>query len=159
MRNDRGLTLVEVTVGMVLASIVLVGLVGFYLSSQSAWVESSTKVVTQREATLAVEEMSARIRASSVAIAQPTPDPQHMTLYLYDFGGSTPAWRFWWEPSDSLLHHGPGSSTDLGALAVPRATRFQASVNGGLVDLALDLVSASGDSIAMTSAAALYNRP
>lgn len=158
---ERGLTLVEVTVAVVLASIVLVGLVGFYLSSQATWISSSTKAVTQRDGTLALEAITIKVRASTTALAEASPDAQHMRLFLYDLGSVNPSYRFWWNAADSTLHHGPGTSTDLGSLVPSRVARFQVAVTGGsLVEVvALDMVSPSGEVISLSTAAALYNRP
>jgi len=159
-RPESGLTLVEVTIAIVLASIVMVGLVGFYLSSQATWIESSTQAVTQREGTLLLERISSKVRGASGGIASLNPDADHMRLVLNDISGD-PIWSFWWSASDSTIHHGPGALTDQGSLVSSKVTRFQVSVTGGSLVLipALDLLSPTGAAIEMSTAAALYNRP
>jgi len=159
MRDERGLTLVEVTIAVVLASLIMVGLVGFYVSSQMTWVDSSTKVIAQRDATFALEEITRKVRESAQATQVASPNGSHMQLFLYDTGGN-PSWHFWWEPSDSLIHHGPGATANDGPLMTTTVTRFQVSVSGAsLVKIDLDLLTPNGEAVALSTAAALYNRP
>lgn len=160
VRGARGISLVEVTIAVVLASVVMVGVVGFYISSQATWLDSSTKAVSQREATLALEQITSRVRGASSAIASPTPDANRMRLYLYDLGGNL-QWMFWYVTADSTLHHGPSEAADRGPLMLSRVTRFRVSVTGNaLVEVHdLDLLSPTGQIIELSTAAALYNRP
>ena len=44
LRSERGLTLVELAIVGALATLVMLGLTGFYLNSQRLWIEASTKV-------------------------------------------------------------------------------------------------------------------
>ena len=50
--TPRGFTLTEVMIVIVLAGVVTLGLVTFYLNSQAWWTEASTQVLAQRDATL-----------------------------------------------------------------------------------------------------------
>ena len=64
--NARGLTLTEVAVVMILGTMIMAGLVGFYLSSQGLWLDASTQAITQREATLVAAAMRDSIRKSEL---------------------------------------------------------------------------------------------
>jgi type II secretory pathway pseudopilin PulG len=151
---ERGITIFEVTVVIVLASVVMMGLVGFYLNSQATWIEASTQALTQRDATLALERMTERIRGASSAV---TPDSS--TLVLYDLGGNELR-RFWLEPSDSLLHHGLGTIQDDGPLVDSKVERFRVSADPAFVTIgALVLAGPRGTRIEAASGATLYNRP
>src|SRR5262249_37558194 len=55
----RGFTLTEVMVVTVLAGVVTLGLITFYLNSQIMWTESSTQVLAQRDGTALLEAMRA----------------------------------------------------------------------------------------------------
>lgn len=153
-RDQRGITILEVTLVLMLTSVVMMGLVGFYLSSQATWIESSSQAITQRDATLALERIGERVRAASSAV---TPAPG--MLVLYDRSGAEMR-RFWLEPSDSLLHHGVGGTVDDGPLVNSRVARFDVSADTALVTVtSLVLAGPHGTSIEARSGAALYNRP
>ena len=47
--NERGMTLTEVAVVMILGTMIMAGMVGFYLSSQGLWLDASTQAITQRD--------------------------------------------------------------------------------------------------------------
>ena len=55
--SERGLTLTELTIVGVLACLVMLGLVGFYMSSQGVWMDASAQAITQREATSVIDEI------------------------------------------------------------------------------------------------------
>ena len=57
-RSERGLTLTELVVVGVLATLVMLALTGFYFNSQRTWLEGSSQALTQREATLALEHLA-----------------------------------------------------------------------------------------------------
>lgn len=155
-----GFTLIEVSIVVVLAALVVLGLVGFYVSSQATWLDASTQVLAQRDATLLVETISAAVRGAARATVSDSPDADHQTLVLYRDPAATVAFRrFFWK--DSLVHAGDGpADSDLGPLVPSRALRLRfATVDTSLVRMDLiELRSASGAVVRMTSAAALYNR-
>lgn len=158
-RRERGITLVEVTVVMVLASLVMVGLVGFYVTSQNTWLTASSQVMTQRDGTLALEMMSDSIRASAVADVSNSPDSLHVRITLTDALGNNFI-AFYWSSADSLLHWENPVGTERGPLISPRIERFSATENDTLVSiLALNLVDPNGRIISMIGGAAMYNRP
>ena len=154
----RGMTLVEVTIVVALAALVVMGMISFYISSQSMWMSGSTQALAQRDGTLLIETVSDSVRASSLAVPFDSPDADHRGLILHDPSG-TETWRFWWNERDSLVHQGPGLGVDRGPVVATRVTRFQLDTLNRLVEIRLvELRSGQGDLIRMSSAAALYNR-
>jgi Tfp pilus assembly protein PilW len=154
-----GLTLVEVTIVMVLATLVMMGMISFYISSQSTWIASSTQALAQRDATLLIETISDRVRAASLAEVQDDPDSLHQCLILRD-QDLNEFWRFWW--TDSLVHQGRGvngADENRGPVVASRVTRFQLDTLTRLVEIRLvELRAGDGRLVRMSSAAALYNR-
>ena len=161
-RHEKGLTLVELTTVFVLATLVMAGLVSFYLNSQATWVGGSAEAQTQREMTLLVETMSDSIRASSQAVVTNYPDAAHQMVTVYNGSPPTPRYAFWWSPADSLIHRGttPGG-TDDGPIVTSPVTRFQLQANpqNTLVTLSiLEARSAAGDLVRTATSFATYNR-
>jgi hypothetical protein len=158
--DARGLTLTEVAVVMILGTMIMAGLVGFYLASQGVWLDASTQAITQREATLVTATMRDFIHQSGRAEVTPSPDALHQQLALYRSGESVPYYYFWWSSSDSLIHSGnsmggPGS----GPMIVSHAERFQLianNANGG-VRVDMRLRSASGDVVEAGAFAVMQN--
>ncbi len=164
MSRDRqsGMTLIEVTVVMVLAAVVTLGMIGFYISSQASWLDASTEALAQRDATLIVQAISDSVRKAAAATTSNAPDAEHQTLSLYSDPTATTAFcRFFWG-SDSLVHvGGPGGSDDHGPVAASKVSRFEISTTGGnavLIDL-VELPCPPGAPVQVSSAAALINRP
>jgi hypothetical protein len=158
----RGLTLIEVTIVMVLATLVVMGMISFYISSQSTWTASSTQVLAQRDATLLIETISNRVRASHTAQVIDSPDSLHQGLVLFGIDPATQVlverWRFWWA-ADSLVHQGPGLNDDRGPVVASRATRFQLDTLTRRVQIRLvELRAGDGQLVRTSSAAAFYNR-
>ena len=156
----RGLTLIEVTIVMALSTLVVMGMISFYISSQSNWMAGSTQALAQRDATLLIETVSDRVHSACVAQVIPSdpPSPQHQGLVLYDPDG-TETWRFWWNVTDSLVHQGPGVGQDKGPVVASRVARFQLDTLTRLVEIRLvELRAGDGQLVRMSSAAALYNR-
>jgi type II secretory pathway component PulJ len=154
----RGLTLIEVTIVMALSTLVVMGMISFYISSQSTWMASSTQALAQRDATLLIETVSDSVRAAALAEVHDVPDAVHQTLILRD-KDLNEFWRFWWDSRDSLVHQGPGLNQDRGPVGASRVTRFQLDTLPRLVEIRLvELRAGDGQLIRMSSAAALYNR-
>jgi len=149
----------EVTIVMVLSTLVVMGMISFYISSQSTWMASSTQALAQRDATLLIETISDRVRAASLAEVYDVPDPLHQCLILRD-KDLNESWRFWW--ADSLIHQGrgvDGADEDRGPVVASRVTRFQLDTLTRLVEIRLvELRAGNGQLVRMSSAAALYNR-
>jgi hypothetical protein len=157
-RAGRGITLIEVTIVMALATLVVMGMISFYISSQSTWMAGSTQALAQRDATLLIEAVSEKVRESFLAEAFDSPDSNHRGLILRD-ASATESWRFWWDEDDSLVHQGPGLGQDRGPVVASRVTRFQLDTLTRMVEIRLvEVRSGDGQLVRMSSAAALYNR-
>lgn len=159
-RHDtRGITLVEVTIVTALAMLVILSMIGFYISSQSSWTDGSTQALVQRDATLLLGTMSSNIRGASSAEVQDWPDADHQALILRD-ASATETGCFWWNASDSLIYRGPGVGTGGRAVVPSRVRRLQLSVaDTSLVEInLLEMPTTGGTLIRLRSAAALYNR-
>jgi len=159
-RAEAGITLTEVAVVMVIGTMIMAGLVGFYLSSQGMWLDSSTQVITQREASLVASAIRDSVRAAAAAQAFAAPDLLHEELALYRrLGDPSPSYYFWWDPSDSLIHAGPtlgGPSS--GPMVGSHAERFQIDASEGRgVHMLLRLRSAGGSSVEIGTFAVFMN--
>jgi prepilin-type N-terminal cleavage/methylation domain-containing protein len=155
--ETRGMTLIEVTIVMALSTLVVMGMISFYISSQSTWMDGSTQALAQRDATLLVETVSDSVRVAALAEVQDFPDAEHQTLILRD-RDLNEFCRFWWDEGDSLVHVGSGGPPGPPVVA-SRVTRFQLTAFPGLVEIRLvELRAGDGRLVRMTSAAALYNR-
>ena len=143
LRTERGLSLTEVTVVMILGTMIMAGLVGFYLASQGLWLDASTQVITQREASLVASAVRDSVRNAGWARATSVPDSLHEQLALYK--GRTdpvPYYYFWWSGGDSLVHAGPSvGGAGSGPMVLSRADRFQFSTSAasGPVAVRMDL--------------------
>lgn len=161
MRLDQqGLTLTEVTIVGVIAVLVMLTLTSFYFNSQRTWIDGSTKAVAQREATLVIDHLAQHIRESGAYSIDSTSDPLHHTLTLWKANSTEQFKQFTWRSSDELVHELNGPSlADQGPISTSRVERFQfAGIDSNLVSLtALELESASGDSVLISSTFRLYN--
>jgi Tfp pilus assembly protein PilW len=157
--GERGLTLTEVAVVMILGSLITAGLVGFYLSSQGLWLDGSTQAITQREASLVASAIRDSVRQSGGALVSASPDSLHMQLALFRAKGDpSPYYYFYWNSADSLIHAGtsvggPGS----GPIGASRATRFQFVATGEAVRTDLRLITATGNRVDMGAFAVFKN--
>jgi hypothetical protein len=166
VRSERGLTLTELTVVMVLATLVMVGLMTFYFSSQATWMDGSTQAVTQREATLVIKEIASQVHRSAKAEVQTdAADPAHDELILKDRLDNELC-RFTYMVGDSLLHKrigpvGGPTAVDKGPVAISKLERFNlVSIGDSLLDIQMiQLKSASGQHVRIASTVALYNNP
>ena len=159
-RRARGITLIEVAIVSALAMLVVLGMIGFYVSSQSSWLAGSTQALVQRDATLLIETLSDSIRHACLAEPFDSPDSLHCGLVLRD-AAMNEHWRFWWDETDSCVHQGPGTGPDAdrGPVVPSRLTRFQLDTLTRLVRIRLvEMRTDDGQLVRMSSAAALYNR-
>jgi hypothetical protein len=152
--NERGLTLTELTVVTVLATIVMLGLTGFYLSSQFNWMDGSAKAMAQREGTFLIET----IRDSTHSAYWYDADPVAYQLSLYKRGEFNAFYVFRWDPSTEDMLAGPPGFEE--PMLQSRVRRFDlAFVDSSIVELnALEMVSATNQSITFRSRFALLNR-
>jgi len=158
-RGEAGLTLTEVAVVMIIGTMIMAGLVGFYLASQGLWLDASTQVITQREASLVVSAIRDSVRAAGSAKASATPDALHEQLALYrQAGDATPSYYFWWDPGDSLIHAGPTiGGPNSGPMIVSQAERFQVVSSNQAVRVDLRLRTATGSTVEVGTFAVFMN--
>jgi len=157
--DSRGFTLTEVTVVIVLAAVVTLGLVTFYLNSQAMWTDASTQALAQRDATSILEAMRQRGHVAALAVWN---EPIHKVTF-YDNTLQELDSFFWDQAGDSLMHHG-GPSDPLGRAIAPTVVeRFAVSTdpnpNYGLVTVdTLRVRSTSGVRVTMSTTIGLFNQ-
>jgi Tfp pilus assembly protein PilW len=156
--NERGLTLLELTVVVVLATLVMVGMVGFYLNSQATWVEASGQAITQREGTFILERITKNTRPGASATASTTPP----SVTILDGAGLALA-QYRLDPTDSLIHEmiatTPGTLVERGAIGNSTCIRFDLSANDSVVTIsALHLRTSNGEVVEFSNAVGLYNQ-
>lgn len=154
--DERGLTLMELTVVSVLATIVMLGLTGFYLSSQFTWIDGSAKALTQREGTLLLETLRDSVHTAHRYVA----DPFTHQLSLYKFGQTTAFYVFRWDAdTDSMMRAGPEGNESVMLQSKVRRFEFAPQADDAIVQLdALELVSVTGQTVFFSSSFALLNR-
>lgn len=155
-RNERGLTLTEITVVTVLATVVMLGLTGFYLSSQFTWIDGSAKAMAQREGTFLLDTIRDSTHTAGVYVA----DPITHQISLYKVGETNTAFYvFRWDPSteDSAVFAGPPGAEK--RFTESRVRRFDvAPVDSSVLEVStLEVVSATGQTITFRSRFALLN--
>lgn len=158
--DERGVSLTELMVVMIIAGLVTTGLVTFYINSQATWMDGSTQAFTQREGTMLVEEISRQTHRSVGASVTDLPDATHQTLNLFDDPGNVH--QFTWDPSDSLVHEivtpAGGTPQDVGAIITSKARRLQFDRIGKVVYVrSVELITPNGELVEINSAAAMYN--
>lgn len=153
LRSESGITLIELAIVGVLAAIVLLALTGFYINSQGSWIEASSQAVTQREVSLALDRIAANVHSA----AQAQVNPATSTLILLDAHG-TELSRFWVE-ADSMLHMGDPTLADHGPMGTSKVLRFEPVATQDFVAIrALEMRSATGRRVTMSTIAAFYNK-
>jgi len=158
--DEKGITLTEVMIVAAIGLLVLLGLGGFYLNSQSTWLDASSQSITQREATLVTEAIADTAQASALAVATASPDAEHGQVAFYRHNNLvTPSWCFWWNPTDSLIHQGPDPVTgDRGALLSSKVERFRIVADASLVQVALRVRVSTGQRVEVSTSTVLRNR-
>ena len=162
LRDQRGLTLTELTVVFVLATILMSGLVAFYLNSQGTWLEGSSQSVSQREVTLVLASISTRARAAKSVTVSGSP---HAFIQIDPAGLTTSApvestYFYWWSAADSLIHEGYRIPVvvDRGPMLQSKVELFQASSTLSLLNIQnLQVHTAEGERISMGTQAAILN--
>ena len=159
--RTSGITLVEVTIVTALAMLVILGMIGFYISSQSIWMTGSTQSLIQQDASLLLSTMSDEVRRSARALAVDHPDASHqLALFLYaDRHAADPFRCFYWR--DSAVYAGTDQPrADDPLVVTSKASRLRISVaDTSLVRFDLvELPTPTGEPVRLVSAAALYNR-
>lgn len=162
--SQRGLTLTEVMIVVALAALVMLGLVSFYMTSQSVWMEGSTQALIQRDATLLVAAITGSVRHA--ARAEVLDHNGQQIVYLRaDANPATPPFRcFYWDDSRAgtgRVYAGrdqPRGDDTLVVVSQVDSFRLSAvDTSLVLVDL-VELPTPDGLPVRLRSAAALYNR-
>jgi hypothetical protein len=153
-----GFTLVEVAMVGMLATVLMLALTGFYINSQSTWIDASAQAVTQRELTFVLQTIADSVHASSSADTS-TPG----SLVLYDYSPTLPppekCW-FRWDSTDSLIHVGVGGN-DRGPLGASKVTDFEVTQDAShrmVRIVSLQMRSAHSRLLTLSSDAAFFNR-
>jgi prepilin-type N-terminal cleavage/methylation domain-containing protein len=168
MRSDdpqSGVTLTELMVVIVLASVVMTGLVVFYLNAQSLWMDSSAQAITQRELSLALRTISQRARTSNRARVDGDPRVD-LQLRLDKAGPTDPdsTFCFFLNHADSTLHSGyvdahDVSRQDLGPIIQSRITLMAVHTDAYMVYVdSLQALTPQNAPLTMGSSVALMNR-
>ena len=155
--NERGLTLTELTLVGVMATMVMLALTAFYFNSQKLWIAGSTQALAQRDATLLVDEMRRRVHGAEEA-AVVAVDSTHDQLSLQYAAGGLPV-DFRWDTHDRKVHlmvnyldQGPVVDTPLSKFIVT-------PVDYTMVELTTaELRTADGDSVSISSRFGLLGR-
>jgi prepilin-type N-terminal cleavage/methylation domain-containing protein len=87
--NNRGFTLVEVTVASILTSILMIGLVNIYVQGLKMFNSSMTQNLMYYETMRAAVFMEAAIRNSTSVDIPEGEHPEEMTLHLYNVNPTT----------------------------------------------------------------------
>ena len=157
LRDERGLTLTELTIVGLLAIIVMFALTAFYFNSQQLWIDGSTQALAQRDATLLVDEMRRSVHEATEANVPPG-DPIHAHLSLR-YENPARLVEIYWNASDSRVHRSIDAH-DTGPIVDTPVSRFIVTPVGvNLVELTLaELRTANGDSVRIASRFALLGR-
>ena len=154
--NERGLTLTELTVVGVLATMVMAGLTAFYIGSQAMWIGGSTQALAQRDATLLVDAMSRKVHEAKLATVTPT-DANHDQLSL-SYADSHSV-DFLWKASDQRVHL-LVNAEDRGPVGDTPVPFFRlTTIDSSMVELSLaQLRTANGDTVNISSRFTLLGR-
>jgi len=157
--RDRGFTLVEAMIVMVLAGVVTLGLMTFYFTSQATWLDASSKALAQRDATMIIQVMGSEVREAASASLS---DCSGRLVLYRDPGGTQPYRTFFLNPVDSLVHKGIACGSDEGPIVSSLVEEFSMTISGSPPVLKLTRLrvrSATGERVEMSSSFAMYNAP
>jgi len=158
-----GFTLIEMMVVIVIAGVVTLGLVGFYLNSQATWMDASAQALAQRDATSILDAIASKAREAAVVEINPSGGDTILTFRRID---PPDAYSFWWNrsrgfPPDSLIHQGPDTGqNDAGPVAPSVVERFSFEKDPALPILHLRMLevrSLEGERVQVSTSFKLYN--
>jgi len=157
-RGERGFTLTELAIVGLLATIVMMSLSAFYISSQRMWVDGSTQALAQRDGSLMIEQLRRRVHEAKLAGVIWT-DADHDELWL-QYAPSDSTINFRWNSTDRRLHLWENGLNDRGPIVGTPVSRFHVTtLDSSMVELTqLELKTANGDSVSITSRFALLGR-
>lgn len=165
-RSARGFTLPEMMLVIVLAGVVTLGLLGFYLNSQATWMDASAQALAQRDATTILEAITQHAHDAAAVIVTPAAPDTILTFYKRD--PSPPnslvePYSFWWSQGDSLVHQGVGTGDqDDGPVAPSVVERFYFEMDPALPILHLRMLevrSGQGARVQISTSFLLHNGP
>lgn len=154
--DQRGLTLTELTLVGILATVVMVALTTFYFNSQNMWIDGSTQALAQRDATLLVNQLRRNIHEARQALVGST-DAEHDHLTLEYAVAPTVEYR--WDNLDRKVHLLVGG-IDNGPVIDTPVARFKLTTRDStMVELQQAVLNtAQGDSVSIASQFALLGR-
>jgi prepilin-type N-terminal cleavage/methylation domain-containing protein len=160
--SSRGFTLVEMMIVIVIAGVVTLGLVGFYLNSQATWMDASAQALAQRDATSILDAIASKAREAAVVEINPSGGDTILTFRTID---PPDAYSFWWNRTrgtrDSLIHQGPDTGqNDAGPVAPSVVERFYFEKDPALPVLhvhMLEVRSLEGERVQVSTSFKLYN--
>lgn len=154
--DERGLTLTELTLVGILATIVMFALTTFYFNSQNLWIDGSTQVLAQRDATLLVNQLRRHIHEARQATVDPdpaNPECDHLTL---EYAPTKTIEYRWKDGKVHLLEDGE----DKGPAIDTPIVRFRLIKHGTTTVELLEAVleTAQGDKVTIASRFALLGQ-
>jgi Tfp pilus assembly protein FimT len=157
-RGERGVTLIELTIVVVIATAVMVGLTAFYFNAQTVWIDASSQALAQREASMLIEAIARETRRAAHAVVENDPDANRQSLELIAADAVTRA-VIACDAGDSLVV----LTDSLGRkrpLTSHRARRMRFVANDTLVVVELiELGTGNARAVRTGTAIALRNRP
>jgi Tfp pilus assembly protein PilE len=157
----RGFTLVEVTIVAGIGALIVLSLSTFYLNAQNMWINSSLQAMTQRDATMFMEQMERVIGSADEVVFN---DPSHLSLLK----NGVQAAEIDWNSGDTHATVKTGMDATPVTSTWPatgnlKALRFRiegSAPNARVVYLdSLRIETAAGESIYMCTCFALNNKP
>lgn len=156
--GDRGITLVELTIVVVIATAVMAGLSAFYFNSQAVWLDGSSQAIAQREGSLLLDAISRETRRAASARVEDDPDANRQSLELVAADATTRA-LIRCSPDDSLVYLTDSLGNEH-ALTTHRVTRLEFLATDSLVVVELvELRAGNAHTVRTGTAIALRNRP
>jgi len=161
----RGFTLVEFTIVAGMGALIVLSLSTFYLNAQNMWINSSLQAMTQRDATLFMEQMERAI-GSADQVAAVVNDKDTVSLSLLRNGAQ--AVEIDWNKSEAHATVTTGiDATPVTSIwpATGKLKALQFRTEGSLSKArvvyldSLRIETPAGESIYMSTCFALLNKP
>ena len=104
MSAPTGFTLVELMVAMVLTSMLMLGLTVLYLTAQRNWLETSSKLMLQQNATLMLDAIAEPARSAHSFELEGDSSSVRLQWCSQDHTAHWWLRRIYWDSLDSLIH-------------------------------------------------------
>jgi Tfp pilus assembly protein PilW len=169
MSPDRstasGFSLVELTIVAGIGALIVLSLSIFYINAQSMWLDSSLQAMTQRDATLFLEQMERVIGSADSVVVN---DPSHLSLLKNGVQAAEIDWNSSPSPDAHAtvttgMDDGTRVTSTWPATGTLKALQFR--IEGPAPEVrvvyldSLRIETAAGESIYMCTCFALYNKP